>query len=103
MPQSLAQIYLHLVYSTKDRYPWLKSKQLQADVHAYLSATLNGRKCPCLKAGGVADHVHILCRLARTITVANLVRDIKKASSSMLNDRGGNLRGFHWETATVRF
>jgi REP element-mobilizing transposase RayT len=103
MPQSLSQIYLHLVYSTKDRYPWLKSKQLQADVHAYLSATLNGMDCPCLKAGGIADHVHILCRLSRTITVANLVRDIKKASSSMLNDRGGDLRGFHWQNGYGAF
>jgi REP element-mobilizing transposase RayT len=103
MPQSLAQIYVHLVYSTKDRYHWPKSKALQRDVHAYLSATLNNMDCPCLKAGGVADHVHILCRLSRTITVADLVRDIKKASSSMLHDRGGDLRGFHWQSGYGAF
>lgn len=103
MPQSLAQIYVHLVYSTKQRYPWLQSKRLQADIHAYLAATLNNMECPCIAAGGVADHVHILCRLSRKITVANLVRDIKKASSSMLNDRGGDLRGFHWQNGYGAF
>jgi len=54
-------------------------------------------QCPCLIAGGVEDHVHILCRLARTIAIADVVRDIKKASSSMLTDRGEALRGFHWQ------
>jgi hypothetical protein len=51
MPQSLAQIYLHIVFSTKNRYPWLKGKQVQADTHAYISATLNNMDCPCLIYG----------------------------------------------------
>jgi|SRR5688572_21070414 len=97
MSQSLAQIYLHIIFSTKDRYPWLKTKVLQRDVHAYISATLNNMDCPCLITGGVADHVHTLCRLGRQTTIANLVRDIKKASSSMLHDRDKLLRDFHWQ------
>ena len=103
MAQSLAQIYLHIVFSTKNRYPWLKTKQLQADVHAYLAATLNNMDCPCVIAGGVEDHVHILCRLGRQVTVANLVRDVKKASSSMLHDRETALRGFHWQNGYGAF
>jgi putative transposase len=103
MPQSLAQIYLHIVFSTKHRYPWLKPKQLQSDLHAYLAAMLNNMQCPCLIAGGVEDHVHILCRLGRTTTIADLVRDIKKASSSMLTDRSEALRGFHWQNGYGAF
>jgi REP element-mobilizing transposase RayT len=103
MPQSLAQVYLHIVFSTKNRYPWLKSQELQADVHAYLAATLNNVQCPCLIAGGVEDHVHILCRLGRTISIADLVRDVKKASSSMLTDRSEALRGFHWQNGYGAF
>jgi putative transposase len=103
MPQSLAQVYLHIVFSTKNRYPWLKSKQLQADVHAYLAATLNNLECPCLIAGGVEDHVHLLCRLGRTATIADVVRDVKKASSSMLHDRSGALRDFHWQSGYGAF
>jgi len=103
MPQSLAQVYLHIVFSTKDRYPWLKSKTLQRDVHAYLAATLNNMDCPCLIAGGVEDHVHILCRLGRQTTIANLVRDVKKASSSMLHGRDVALRDFHWQNGYGAF
>jgi putative transposase len=103
MPQSLAQVYLHIVFSTKDRYPWLKSKELQADVHAYMAATLNNMDCPCLIVGGVEDHVHILCRLGRTITIADVVRDIKRASTGMLADRGEALMGFHWQNGYGAF
>ena len=103
MPQSLAQIYLHIVFSTKDRVPWLKRNALQHDVHAYLAATLNNMDCPCLIAGGVEDHVHILCRLGRQTTIANLVRDVKKACSSMLHDRNGALRDFHWQNGYGAF
>ena len=103
MPQSLAQIYLHIVFSTKDRHPWLQPKQLRADLHAYFAATLNNAQCPCLIAGGVEDHVHILCRLGRTVTIADVVRDIKKASTGMLTDREPSLRGFHWQNGYGAF
>jgi REP element-mobilizing transposase RayT len=103
MPQSLAQVYLHIVFSTKDRFPWLKPKQLQADLHAYMAATLNHMDCPCLIVGGVEDHVHILCRLGRTITIADVVRDIKRASTGMLADRGEALQGFHWQNGYGAF
>lgn len=103
MPQSLAQVYLHIVFSTKHRYPWLKSKQLQGEVHAYLAATLNNLGCPCLVVGGIEDHVHLLCRLSRSITIADIVRDIKRASSSMLTDRGREFHGFHWQNGYGAF
>jgi REP element-mobilizing transposase RayT len=103
MPQSLAQVYLHIVFSTKHRQPFLKPKALRTDVHAYLAATLSNLDCPAILVGGVDDHVHALCRLGRTITIANLVRDVKKASSSMLHDRSQALHQFAWQSGYGAF
>jgi REP element-mobilizing transposase RayT len=103
MPQSLAQVYLHIVFSTKLRRPFLKSKELRIDVHAYLAATLNNVECPALIVDGVEDHIHALCRLGRKITIANLIRDIKKSSSSMLHDRSAALRQFAWQSGYGAF
>ncbi len=64
MPQSLAQIYLHIVFSTKDRRPFLKDAALRNGMFAYMVGILNGAGCTAIKIGGVEDHVHILCRLA---------------------------------------
>ena len=68
MPQSLAQIYIHIVFSTKDRRSFLQNQSIRDEAHNYLGGTCNKLDCPVLRVGGVADHVHILCRLGRIIT-----------------------------------
>ena len=68
MPQSLSAVYIHLVFSTKERRPFLRDKAIRESLHAYLGASSKQIECPHLKVGGVEDHVHLLCRFARTIT-----------------------------------
>jgi REP element-mobilizing transposase RayT len=57
MLQSLAQIYLHLVFSTKDRRPFLQNTELRNEMQHYLGGLCNGLDCPILRVGGVADPV----------------------------------------------
>ncbi|MGI8978115.1 MAG: hypothetical protein ACR2FY_02700 [Pirellulaceae bacterium] len=52
MSQSLSQIYLHVVYSTKHRKPFLKDDNLLAAFHAYSATTLANLDCPALIVGG---------------------------------------------------
>ena len=59
MPQSLAQIYLHIVFSTKDRRPFLQETAIRDEMHSYLGGICNNLGCPILRVGGVADHVHL--------------------------------------------
>ncbi len=63
MSQSLAQIYLHIVFSTKDRAEYLEDPSFRQDLHKYLAGACNQLDCPAIIVGGVADHVHIACRL----------------------------------------
>jgi REP element-mobilizing transposase RayT len=102
MPQSLAQIYLHIVYSTKHRKPFLKDEKILQDAHAYLAETCNNLDCPALLVGGVEDHVHLLCRLGRKITVADFIRDQKRASSSSLKLKP-HLGDFEWQSGYGAF
>ena len=97
MPQSLAQIYLHLIFSTKDRHPFLTDISFRTRVHQYLVATCTNLHCPPITAGGVADHVHILCHLGRTITVADLVRELKRESSKWIKTELPGGGDFHWQ------
>jgi Transposase and inactivated derivatives len=103
MAQSLSQVYLHVVFSTKLREPLLKPKRLRMDVHSYMAATLNNLKCTAITVGGIEDHVHFLCRLGRNVKIAELIRDVKKASSGMLHDRSAALRDFHWQAGYGAF
>ena len=92
MPQSHAQIYLHIVFSTKDRRAFLQNRTVRDEAHKYLGGACNKLGCPVLRVGGVADHVHLLCRLGRTISVAHLVKELKRESSKWLKTKGPGLQ-----------
>ena len=101
MPQSLAKVYVHIVFSTKNRKPFLHDRPLRLEMHAYLVGACNGQDSPSILVGGVADHVHILCRLSRTRTLAELVREIKRTSSKWIKTKG--LRHFGWQNGYGAF
>jgi putative transposase len=97
MSQSLAQIYLHIIFSTKCRRPFLADPALRAETHKYLGGTCRKLDSPSLIVGGAADHIHILCRFSRTQTLAVLVRELKRESSKWIKTKGAGLGDFHWQ------
>jgi REP element-mobilizing transposase RayT len=97
MPQSLAQIYVHIIFSTKNRQPFLADRTLRARVHAYLVGICKQQDSPSLIIGGALDHVHILCRLSKTCDLASLVRELKRDSSKWIKGEYRDLADFHWQ------
>jgi putative transposase len=87
MPQSLSSVYVHAVFSTKDRRPFLRDLALRESLHAYLGAVSKKLECAPLRIGGVEDHVHILFRLSRTITMAEWVKEMKRVSNIWLKEQ----------------
>ncbi len=96
MPQSLSSVIVHVIFSTKDRTPNL-APDFRPDVHAYLAEVARTHRCECYRAGGVADHVHLAIRLARTITVADLVKELKTNSTKWVKTQSPRLRDFAWQ------
>jgi REP element-mobilizing transposase RayT len=96
MPQSLSQVILHVVFSTKDRRPWL-DLAIRPRLHAYLATLCRDCDCPAYRVGGAADHVHIATRLARTLSQAELLEKIKKTSSAWIKAQGEQYDSFFWQ------
>ena len=96
MPQSLSKVILHIVFSTKDRELWLTS-EVRARMHAYLATICRDLNADSVHVGGVADHVHILTTLPRTLSQAQLVEQIKKTSSRWIKTLEPRYRGFFWQ------
>ena len=96
-PPSLAQVYLHIVFSTKGRAPFLRDPDLRQRTHAYLAGACNNLGLSVLKVGGVEDHVHIACRFPRTTTIADGMRDLKRDSAKWLKKREPSLGDFQWQ------
>jgi REP element-mobilizing transposase RayT len=103
MPQSLANVLIHVVFSTKNRYPFLVDKNLREEMHAYLGGTCNNLDCRVLTVGGVADHVHILCALSRNLSIAKVVGEIKRGSSKWIKIKGSMLTKFAWQSGYGAF
>jgi putative transposase len=101
MPQSLALVLVHIIFSTKNRSPFLQSAEVRSQAHAYLTGTLRALDCAPLQVGGVADHVHILCGLSRKISLAELVKNLKTSSSKILKGKGHY--GFSWQSGYGAF
>src|ERR1043165_1027485 len=68
-----------------------------------LGGTANNLDCQSLIVGGVADHVHMLFQLGRTITIADAVGKIKSASSAWTNQTRGLSVEFHWQAGYGAF
>ncbi len=102
MPQSLSAVYIHLVFSTKHRYPFLHDEGLRRDLHKFLGRTSKNLECPPLIIGGVADHVHLLACFGRTITQADWVKELKRVSSIWLQRERGFSK-FKWQAGYADF
>lgn len=103
MPQSLSQIYIHLVFSTKNHQPFIDD-QIAPELHAYMAKILYDEcSSPAKIIGGIEDHVHILLNLSRTCTVAHLVEMVKKRSSKWIKTKDVRFRDFQWQTGYGAF
>ncbi len=97
MPQSLSCVRIHLVFSTKNRHPFLRDAALRTEMHAYLGGVSGQLDCPPIIVGGPDDHVHLLCRLSRTISQADWVKELKRVSSVWVKQRAPALVEFAWQ------
>ena len=88
MPQSLSNIIIHIIFSTREREAIIR-KEIDGNLHPYLAEVCKSHKCTPIKIGGSSDHVHIACYLGRTITIAQLVEELKK--------HGDACRRFYWQ------
>ena len=94
MAQTYTQLLYHIVFSTKNREPWI-DPAWRPELYAYIGGIVRNRKGDLLAAGGVPDHVHLLLRFAADRSVSDMVRDIKSNSSGWLHDR--KVLPFAWQ------
>jgi putative transposase len=93
--QSLSNLLVHLIFSTKDRFPFLHQSEMLSRTHAYLGGILRDENCPSIKIGGTADHVHVFFHQARTQAVSSIVETLKSQSSRWIKTQG--IDKFAWQ------
>jgi putative transposase len=102
MPQSLSLVIVHVIFSTKDRTPFI-GDSIRSELHAYLAGIPRNTGCECYRVGGVADHVHFAIRLSRTISIAELIEALKSSSSKWIKTQSSDLTNFAWQRGYACF
>jgi REP element-mobilizing transposase RayT len=102
MAQSLAKILIHVVFSTKERHPFLVA-EVRPVLHAYMAAVLKGIDSPALIINSVSDHLHLLCRMSKNVRVCDLVEEIKTSTSKWLKTQDRSLTKFAWQNGYGAF
>jgi len=97
MARSFSAVHVHLVFSTKDRHPFLTDKDLRNELHRYLGGVSRTLDCQPLIVGGVEDHVHILAALGKTRSQAEWVKELKRISNAWLKERSPQMSTFAWQ------
>jgi putative transposase len=103
MPQSLSRMVVHMVFSTKNCEPFLRDDELRKRLHAYMAGILQELHCDPILINGVEDHVHVLCNLSRTLSLAKVVEELKKSSSKWMKEQDEGFMEFYWQAGYGAF
>jgi len=99
---SYTELYVHCVWSTWDRLP-LITPDIEPQIYAALAAKCQELTCVPLAIGGIADHVHVLARIAPTLTIARLIGELKGSSSHLTTHALRPGAFFKWQGAYGAF
>jgi REP element-mobilizing transposase RayT len=96
MSQSLSKVYVHITFSTKNRYPFI-DETINKELWAYIGGICKALECNPIRIGGYNEHVHICCLLSKKITQMKLLEEIKKQSSKWIKTKGKQYEKFFWQ------
>ena len=103
MPQSLANVLVHIVFSIKERRALLQIPDLRVEMHRYIAGISAKLECPAIIVDGATDHVHLLAAQSRTITLADWVKELKRASSLWAKKKSRQWSLFQWQAGYGAF
>ena len=102
MPQSLARICLHTIFSTKDRRRVFRTDEMRNNTQAYITGILKNLDCPIMRIKLAVDHLHILHLHSRKHTVADVIAAVKRESNAWIKTQpwargNSDFAQFHWQ------
>jgi REP element-mobilizing transposase RayT len=102
LAQSLSKLYVHLVFSTKNRRDWIDAA-IQPQLFAYMAMLLKDLGCHPVIVGGMPDHLHLLADIAKTRSISEVAGDIKRKSSKWIKRKGRKYAKFSWQNGYGAF
>ena len=102
MTQSLSDIIIHIVFSTKERTPWIQA-DVENELYQYISGVCYRLDSPVIQINGVRDHIHILLQLDKTMCLSQIISEMKSSSSRWIKTKGTHYQHFTWQSGYGAF
>ncbi|MDQ3632951.1 MAG: IS200/IS605 family transposase [Acidobacteriota bacterium] len=96
MAQTLVEIIVHVVFSTKNRENLIPT-EIESELFAYIGGILRKHESTLMAANGTENHVHLLILQSKKIALSDLVREIKRASSLWIKQKDAKFNKFKWQ------
>lgn len=96
MPNTYTQLYIQFVFAVRHRESLIKG-EWKDDLYKYITGIVQNNKSKMLAIGGMSDHIHIFIGYKPTMAIPDLVKDIKLASGSWINDNKLTSHRFNWQ------
>ena len=96
MAPSVSSVFLPIVFSTKEHFPFLSDEDVRRQVQAFPGGIAKKLQGPPLLIGGVSDHVPILIPWRRRVSQADLVKKLKRGSNLWIQERFPQIAQFAW-------
>ena len=96
MAQTLVSLYVHIIFSTKNRANMI-SPEVEDSLYGYMGGILNNNSSKLLIANGTANHSHLLISLSKNSALSKLIGDVKRDSSKHIKTIDDEFSGFQWQ------
>jgi putative transposase len=96
MANTYTSLHYHLVFSTKNREPFIK-KEIRERIWAFLGGIARENKMKAICVGGTEDHVHILIMAPAAMPLSKMMQFLKGGSSKWIHETFPEMRRFAWQ------
>jgi REP element-mobilizing transposase RayT len=102
MPHSFNKIWIHAIWSTKERLPFIRS-EIESKMHEFMRSQFVEIGCPVRIINGMPDHVHCLFLLNPQKSISEVIKQIKGSSSHWINEQDLIADKFSWQTGYAAY
>ena len=102
MANTFSQVYLHIVFSTKNRVDLIRP-EIENDIWAGIGGCARSHRMVALQVGGIDNHVHVLVSTPTTIAPSQAAKYLKGDSSLWIHREFADLRHFGWQDGYAAF
>jgi REP element-mobilizing transposase RayT len=102
MPHSFNKIWIHAIWSTKDRLPLIELT-VEQKIHSFISDQFLEQGCPIRIINGMSNHIHCLFSLNPQKSIADIIKQIKGSSSHFINQNNLITEKFAWQTGYAAY